>query len=185
MNNQVLHPRTIQVLNLISCHRDGGISTREMADILSKPIAQIYSSIETLVGRKQIKKGGRHLGTVWWIPMDAQMLPVVQPKKKEPTTAHLHRSSKLVKAVNGPGHTMRPLPVFDAPVQIPHKSGTVNGHYMGAELRPYEGRPEANDHMACGSMVGGVWRPYTPPGLMCVGAAGPVAVGGAQRGRFA
>jgi len=41
--------------------------------------------------------------------------------------------------------------------------------YDGAELRPYEGRPDANQHMQYGSMVGGKWQPYKPPGLVCTG----------------
>lgn len=36
--------------------------------------------------------------------------------------------------------------------------------YDGAELRPYTGRPGANDHKRCGSMVGGKWQPYKPAG---------------------
>jgi len=36
--------------------------------------------------------------------------------------------------------------------------------YDGAELRPYTGRPGANDHKQCGSMVGGKWQPYKPAG---------------------
>ena len=85
---------------------------------------------------------------------------------------------KLTTPKNGPGHTKKPLPVLDTPAEYPVRTGTAGGTYNGAELKPYTGRPDANDHMACGSMVGGALRPYTPPGLMCVGAAGPVATGG-------
>lgn len=95
------------------------------------------------------------------------------------------RTAALTQPCNGPGHTMHPLPVFDAPTNIPHRAGTAGGLYDGAELAPYTGREDANQHMLHGSMENGVWKPYTPPGLMCVGAAGPVPLGGAQRGRFA
>lgn len=121
---------------------------------------------------------------------------------------HLSRApegrAKLTTPDNGPGYTptKRPGTVTPNGIQKRWSSGQMVSHveldtgtnlfkrpdYDGAELRPYEGRTDANDHMQHGSVVGGKWTPYTLPGLMCVGAAGPVAIGsssGASRGRFA
>ena len=91
---------------------------------------------------------------------------------------------RMTQPVNGPGHTMRPLGKLDAPASSPLRNSTTNSNYDGAELRPYEGRTDANTHMQHGSVVGGVWQPYKAPGLMCVGAAGPVSTGSPGR-RFA
>jgi hypothetical protein len=63
---------------------------------------------------------------------------------------------------------------------MPGERFTTRETYTAPELKPYTGRPGANDHMQCGSVSGGVWQPYKPPGLMCVGAAGPVQIGGGQ-----
>lgn len=57
--------------------------------------------------------------------------------------------------------------------------------YDGAELKPYTGRPDANDHMNCGTVVNGTWKPYTPPGLHLVGATGPVVLASGGGRRFA
>lgn len=54
-------------------------------------------------------------------------------------------------------------------------------HYQGQELRPYEGRPGANDHMKCGTVVNGVHKPYAKPGSMCVGSALVETQGSGQR----
>lgn len=43
-------------------------------------------------------------------------------------------------------------------------------HYNGAELQPYTGRPDANQHMQHGRVENGVWQPYTRPGLVCTGS---------------
>jgi DNA-binding transcriptional ArsR family regulator len=89
---------------------------------------------------------------------------------------------------SGPRRTPRyklakPKSVEDVAAK-PVKNGTSSGFYDGAELRPYDGRPGANDHMQFGSVTNGKWTPYKPPGLMCVGAAGPVPVSIGTR-RFA
>lgn len=43
-------------------------------------------------------------------------------------------------------------------------------HYNGAELQPYTGRPDANQHMDHGRVENGKWSPYTRPGLVCTGS---------------
>lgn len=109
--------------------------------------------------------------------------------------AHLSRPAapKLTTPDNGPGYTpaKRPGTVIPNDVQKQWSSGQVlHRHeldadaslwerptYDGAELRPYEGRSDANDFKQHGSVVGGLWQPYKAPGLMCVGAAGPVSTG--------
>ena len=89
------------------------------------------------------------------------------------------RPAHLVRPVNGPGYT--------PPKKVKKVESNTNlfkrPNYDGAELRPFTARPDANDHMNCGTVVGGVWKPYTPPGLHLVGAAGPVvlASGGGRR----
>lgn len=115
---------------------------------------------------------------------------------------HAKRAPNLTHADSGPGFTpaKRPGTVIPNEPQKQWSSGThihrsetssANANmfqrptYSGAELAPYQGRPEANNHMQHGSVVGGKWQPYTTPGLMCVGAAGPVALQPAARGRFA
>lgn len=45
---------------------------------------------------------------------------------------------------------------------LPKKQGYER--YQGIELRPYTGRPDANDHMRHGSMVSGVNVGYKPAG---------------------
>lgn len=44
------------------------------------------------------------------------------------------------------------------------------GHYDGAELRTYTGRPDANQHMDHGRVENGTWTPYTRPGLVRTGS---------------
>lgn len=85
-------------------------------------------------------------------------------------------SGTLVEPMNGPGHTVKKIGKI-----VSHTDLFKRPRYDGAELKPYEGRPGANDHMKCGTVVNGVHKPYTPPGLMCVGAAGPVPVSGGNR----
>jgi hypothetical protein len=68
----------------------------------------------------------------------------------------------------------------ERPEGMPSGRFVTRDRYEGKELLPYTGRPDANDHMQCGSVEGGVWKPYTPPGLMCVGAAGPVPLSNGQ-----
>lgn len=43
-------------------------------------------------------------------------------------------------------------------------------NYQGHELRPYEGRPDANQHMQYGSRRGKGIVPYATPKPQCVGA---------------
>ena len=88
--------------------------------------------------------------------------------------------TKLKTPSNGPGHTPSVLPRFTEPSSDKWCSYSTKKPYDGAELKPYEGRPDANDHKNFGSVVGGVWQPYKPPGLMCVGIAGPVPITGSQ-----
>lgn len=103
--------------------------------------------------------------------------------------APARQSAKLTAPTNGPGYTRSKWAegqvVFKAAQARTVDTHHMRGTYDGAELRPYTDRTDANDHMRHGSMVGGKWQPYTPPGLMCVGAAGPVALLPAARGRFA
>lgn len=146
--------------------RGVGISVAQLAEVTGLPLPVLNSQVRNMVGTNQIVNAAG-LGVT----------PALYMWRE--------RTAALTQPHNGPGHTMHPLPVFDAPTNIPHRAGTAGGLYDGAELAPYTGRTDANDHMQHGSMVGGAWRPYTPPGLMCVGAAGPVPLGGAQRGRFA
>ena len=91
-------------------------------------------------------------------------------------------SGQLQTPTNGPGFTP---PRKLGKVQKPSTDLFKRPVYDGAELRPYSGRPDANDHMNCGTVVGGVWKPYTPPGLHLVGAAGPVVLSAGGGRRFA
>lgn len=75
----------------------------------------------------------------------------------------------LVEPVNGPGYTKKKLGKIEADSSLFKRQ-----IYDGAELRPYEGRPGANDHQQFGSVVNGKQVPYTPPRPVCVGAAGPM-----------
>lgn len=180
MNNQAFQPRTNQVLNLIKCHSEKGITTREMADILGKPIKQIYSSIETLTGRKLIKKGGKHIGTVWWIPSDAPMLPVAQPIKKAPNTAHLHRpKTDLVAAVDGPGHTKMKAIKLDPPAVLPIRPGTMGTMDTPPEMICVRGDGEAA--LRVPSVVDGVRYARVKPSLICVGAESIAMQAGSAR----
>jgi hypothetical protein len=88
-------------------------------------------------------------------------------------------SPVMTKPNNGPGYTHKPLGKIEAESNLFKRPV-----YKGEELKPYTGRPDANDHQQCGTIVNGVWKPYTPPGLMCVGISSPVAQQGAARGRF-
>jgi hypothetical protein len=53
--------------------------------------------------------------------------------------------------------------------------------YIPVELKPYEGRPGANDHLKYGSLVNGVKIPYRRPGLFCVGVAPTASLAGSAR----
>jgi hypothetical protein len=52
----------------------------------------------------------------------------------------------------------------DKPVKVPPKQNPITGTYIGHELRPYNGRKDANDHMRYGSIVNGVNVGYKPAG---------------------
>jgi hypothetical protein len=65
--------------------------------------------------------------------------------------------------------------------ELPHKNGTVYEKYIPVELKPYEGRPGANDHLKYGSLVNGVKIPYRRPGLFCVGVAPTASLAGSAR----
>lgn len=90
------------------------------------------------------------------------------------------RPSHLVRPVNGPGFTQ---PRKLGKVQKPSTDLFKRPDYVPLELRPFEGRPNCNDHEDYGTVINGVWHPYKKPGLHLVGAAGPVvlAAGGGRR----
>lgn len=89
------------------------------------------------------------------------------------------------KDPSGLGHLYRVIPAEPKPNRIqPVRPGTTSGYYMGAELRPYEGRPGAMDAFELPSVVNGERVPRTAPRLLCVGKAGPAAVQAAGQPRF-
>lgn len=78
-------------------------------------------------------------------------------------------AGELQTPINGPGYTKKSLGKIEAESNL-FKRPTYNG----AELKPYTGRPGANDHMQFGSVVNGKTVPYSAPRPVCVGAAGPI-----------
>lgn len=80
-------------------------------------------------------------------------------------------SGQLQTPINGPGYTKKTLGKIETESNLFKRPD-----YDGSELRQYEGRPGANDHMQHGSVVNGKPVPYTPPRPVCVGAAGPMSM---------
>lgn len=142
-----------------------GVTVKEIAEQLDKPCRGVKVAVSNLTAKEKIESDFTKRGV---------------PARY--TAAY--QAPQMATPMNGPGHTMKPLGKLAAPTYSPLRNGTSTGIYDGAELRPYADRRNANDHMLHGRVEGGEWRPYTPPGLMCVGVVGPVAVSGTQR-RFA
>lgn len=155
---------TSQVLACIKAN--SGVTVQEIASQLNQPKDRVKVTVSHLLRAEKIESICKKKGV---------------PAKY---TAAYQKPS-LSQPVNGPGCNLIDLGKLATPTDVPHRNSTTRDVYDGAALLPFDSRPGANDHMQHGSVSGGQWKPYTPPGLMCVGAAGPVEAASSARRRFA
>ena len=155
---------TSQVLACIKSN--SGVTVQEIASQLNQPKDRVKVAVNNLSSKDKI---------------DAH-----SPRRSAPAkyTAAYQKPS-LSQPVNGPGCNLIDLGKLATPTDVPHRNSTTRDVYDGAELRPFDSRPGANDHMQHGSVSGGQWNPYTPPGLMCVGVPAQADAASSARRRFA
>lgn len=156
-----LHPRTIAILNLITCHSETGITSVEMAAMMDEPLHRVQNSVETLVNQRKVSIGGRKVRSALWIPYGAPKLADTKSVRKAKKT------TGLVQPMNGPGHNRKPDPVMGKPAFIPHKNGTTRGDWIPPRMEC--ARSDASQAELIHSRVGDDLVPNRPPASMCVG----------------
>lgn len=174
--------RTLQVLEFVKNNQ--GCTSRfvfEQAGEAFKDFEAAREVLFNLAGRTYtINTSSKGLPAKWQITKAGE---AVFAAKKE---AIKKPKSGLSAPDNGPGHTRPTVVAFDTPKHDAWSNFRYDPTtYDWPHLRLPD-RVDADTHKMCGSLSNGFARPYSGPKPMCVGAAGPVAAGGAvQRGRYA
>jgi hypothetical protein len=101
------------------------------------------------------------------------------PKKVGAPAKHIWRapSDRMTTPNSGPGYTPMKLPAAASQPTRSNDWRAKHPPYTCPELRPFDGRPGANDHMQHGSLRNGVAVPYAPPAPQCTGTKGVMTYG--------
>lgn len=91
-------------------------------------------------------------------------------------------TKRMITPDNGPGHTMRPLPRFDAPTNKPHRSGTTTGSWTPPQMTCT--REDGEKFLAANTVENGMPVPRARPVAYCVGVAVTGSLGAGSPRRF-
>lgn len=168
MTKNALQPNTLRILETASRH-PSGISALAVSDLTGLEIEEVARRMKQLRTQGRLKNTAK-IGhpAIWKCTQKGLGIETDKP------------TTKMQQPKNGPGYTATKDPRFYAASSDRITNGTKRDVYTGCELKPYTGRPDANDHMNFGSVVNGIEVPYTPPRPVCVGVAGPVPLSTGQ-----